>query len=190
MLDAFDEGWKNLGEEGRTVWLNRVKANPYAARPHGYYDRDLSRYPRQFTPYMFTSWPAALEDVCRELMTTLPYSRIDIDRTTDVRNAVESVLLRSNAAIFNLPPMPDCETDRSYQEDLRRVRFAVASHVAVKITETEMTKVLERIQKRLAEKGGFQSILEEYTPDFTWLKEESEGQIIVAEGSGSGSVKL
>jgi hypothetical protein len=174
MLDAFDEGWENIGEKGRRAWLNRVKAH----------NDDVSRYPRQFRPYIFTSWSAALGDICRDLVSPQPYSRID--KTSQLRESVESSLSQSNAAIFNLPPMPDAETERSHRESLRRVRFAVGSHVAVKITEVEMTKVFERIQNRLAEPGGLQSILEEYTPDLTWLKEVvSEGQIQIAEGSES-----
>jgi hypothetical protein len=116
-------------------------------------------------------------------MTPLTYSRID--KTVQVREAVESVLSRSNVAIFHLPPMPNAETEGSYREALRRVRSTVASRVAATITEVEMKKVFESIQNRLAEKGGLESILEEYTPQLNWLKDESVGQNKVAEDSGS-----
>jgi hypothetical protein len=188
LLDAFDQGWTNIGEDGRKYWASRSNIYPFWSSNTS--DPGRSRYdnfrrePLQFGPYMFTSWTAVLQEMSRDRFSKDPRAHANKTKVA-MGDVLEAGLARLNPAIFNVPPMPYSESGMQYRDEIQCFRKSVAEHLAVQIMETEMTKLFQSIQRRSRKTRGFVDILREYAPDLPWLEKESGVETKITDGSGS-----
>jgi hypothetical protein len=141
LLDAFDQGWTNIGEEGRKYWVSHSKLYPFyksnsyiAGLPYA----DFRRDPLTFAPYLFKSWTAVLEEMRKDRFNEDPHALANKAKAM-LGDVFSSQLSRLNPPIFNVPPMPYSESRIQNRDDIKGFQRSVADHLAVQIMEKEMT---------------------------------------------------
>ena len=96
--------------------------------------------------------------------------------TAKVAKVLTKFLTDSNISFFDLPTLVLEPEYANYYPQVSQLAETVSNHLANLIVDQEIKRFGERLEVRLA-RGEFDAIVNEYMPDYHWLKTKSEEQV-------------